>query len=62
VDDVSTTNDVRAAQVEAFLLEEAILAGVVKKIELREPPNPNKWGKNLAPWFSEDCREAKKNL
>ena len=24
--------------------------------------NPNKWGKTLAPWFSEDCREAKKNL
>jgi hypothetical protein len=42
------------------LIEEAVLAGVVKKVELKAPKNPNKWGKTLAPWFTEECREAKK--
>jgi hypothetical protein len=36
--------------------------GVVKKIEIKTPKNPNKWGKQLAPWFTEACREAKKAL
>jgi hypothetical protein len=35
---------------------------VVKKIVLTQPKNPNKWGKTLAPWFTEECREAKKAL
>jgi hypothetical protein len=35
---------------------------VVKKIELTIPKNPNKWGKTLAPWFDDNCREAKKEL
>ena len=62
VDDVSITNDIRAARVEAFLLDEALAAGVVKKVEMKEPKNPNKWGKTLAPWFTDECREAKRNL
>jgi hypothetical protein len=33
---------------------------VVKKITIQQPKNPNKWGKTLAPWFNEECREAKK--
>jgi hypothetical protein len=35
---------------------------VVKEIKLTAPKNPNKWGKTLAPWFNEDCREKKKSL
>jgi hypothetical protein len=35
---------------------------VVKEIKLTAPKNPNKWGKTLAPWFNEDCREKKKAL
>jgi hypothetical protein len=35
---------------------------VVKEIKLATPKNPNKWGKTLAPWFNEECREARKSL
>jgi hypothetical protein len=35
VKDSSITNEARAAKVEAFLLDEAIIAGVVKKIEFK---------------------------
>ena len=34
----------------------------MKEITIRSPKNPNKWGKTLAPWFTEECREAKKAL
>ena len=33
---------------------------MVKKIAIKWPKNPNKWGKTLAPWFTEECREAKR--
>jgi hypothetical protein len=46
--------------VEDYILKQAIEAGVVKKIHIKQPKNPNKWGKTLAPWFNEACREAKK--
>ena len=59
VNSVYDTNEARAASVEEFLLQEAITAGVVKKIELRAHKNPNKWTKKLAPWFNEDCKGAK---
>lgn len=36
--------------------------GAVKAIKITEPRNPNKWGKTLAPWFDDKCREAKKQL
>jgi hypothetical protein len=62
IQDTTCTNDARAAAVENFLLEEAIAAGVVQKVELTLPRNPNKWGKKLAPWFTEECREAKRAL
>ena len=47
---------------EDFILQQATTAGVVKKIVFTQPKNPNKWGKTLAPWFTEECREAKKGL
>jgi hypothetical protein len=56
------TNTERAAAVETFLLEEAVEAGVVKRIQITTPRNPNKWGKTLAPWFDDNCREAKREM
>jgi hypothetical protein len=53
------TNEDRASAVETFLLKEAIQAGVVKEIKITVPRNPNKWGKTLAPWYNDACREAK---
>ena len=50
------TNDDRAARVERFLLNHALQAGVVKKVEVKVPRNPNKWGKRLAPWFTKACK------
>ena len=55
-------NGARAAAVETFILYEAVTAGVVKAIKITAPKNPNKWGKTLAPWFNETCREAKREL
>ena len=43
-------------------MQEAVLAGVVKEIKISTPRNPNKWGKTLAPWFTEDCRAAKREM
>jgi hypothetical protein len=56
------TNDQRAATVEKLILDEAVTAGVVKQICITQPRNPNKWGKTLAPWFNDECREAKREL
>lgn len=55
-------NEERAVAVENFLLHAAVTAGVVKKVELRAPRNPNKWGKTLAPWFNDKCRAAKVSM
>jgi hypothetical protein len=62
VTDISRNNDERAAAVESFLLKEAVGAGVVREIKITSPKNPNKWGKTLAPWFTEKCREAKREM
>ena len=62
VESTTSSNDERAAAVEAFLLQEAVSAGVVKEIKLTVPRNPNKWGKTLAPWYNETCREAKREM
>ena len=35
---------------------------MVKAITITSPKNPNKWGKPLAPWFTEDCRKAKREM
>jgi hypothetical protein len=45
-------NDKRAKNIEEFMLEEAQKAGVVKTTNKRQFKNPNKWEKQLAPWFS----------
>jgi hypothetical protein len=62
VDNTTMGNDERAAAVEALLLQEAVRAQVVKEIKITAPKNPNKWGKTLAPWFTETCREAKREM
>jgi hypothetical protein len=35
---------------------------VVREIKITKPKNPNKWGKTLAPWFTEKCRGAKRAM
>jgi hypothetical protein len=62
VENTSICNEERAAAVESFILEEAVSVGVVKEINLTVPRNPNKWGKTLAPWYTEQCREAKREM
>ena len=54
------TNAQRASAVEKYILEQAVQAGVVKRITITTPRNPNKWGKTLAPWFDDNCRATKK--
>ena len=60
--DNTRSNDDRAAAVERFLLHEAVGAGVVREIKISSSRNPNKWGKTLAPWFTEECREARREM
>jgi hypothetical protein len=55
-------NDDRATAVEKYLLDQAVKAGVVKAHRFTMPKNPNKLGKVLAPWFNDNCREAKREL
>ena len=60
--DDNLNNDDRAAAVEKYLLDQAVKAGVVKEIKFMQPKNPNKLGKVLAPWYNDNCREAKREL
>jgi hypothetical protein len=53
-------NEQKTQQLEEFLIEEAIKAGVVKAKTMRQSKNPNRWAKHLAPWFNEACKEAKR--
>jgi hypothetical protein len=62
VNDNTCSNDDRAAAVEKYILNKAVEMGVVKEIKFTPPRNPNKWGKTLAPWFNDKCKEAKKAL
>jgi hypothetical protein len=62
VRDASLSNAARSDAVEAFLLGRAVDLGVVRKSEISKAHNPNKWGKILAPWFDDSCREAKRML
>ena len=62
VGDPALDNDQRSRAVEEFFLREAAAAGVVRKVVSWSPRNPNKWGKTLAPWFTEECRVAKRAL
>jgi hypothetical protein len=46
VRDKLLNNEDRAEAVENLVLEQAIEAGVVKKIQIKQPRSPNKWGKS----------------
>ena len=59
VNDNTCSNDDRAAAVEKYILNKAVETGVVKEFKFTQPRNPNKWGKTLAPWFNDKCKEAK---
>jgi Asp-tRNA(Asn)/Glu-tRNA(Gln) amidotransferase C subunit len=52
-------NDLRTEKIETFLINEAMLAGVVRKHEHKIQRNPNRWAKHLAPWFEDTCRTAR---
>lgn len=52
-------NDMRAAKIEEFMIKEALHAGVIKAKKKRTFTNPNRWEKQLAPWFTEECRQMK---
>ena len=62
INDPARSNEQRAEAMEKYILEQAVQAQVVKEVKITTPKNPNKWGKTLAPWFNEECREAKKTL
>ncbi len=53
-------NDKRAEKIEAFLIDEAVKAEVMTKKCITASKNPNKWEKHMAPWYNEECREAKR--
>ena len=55
-------NDRRAEKIEEFLIAEAVKAEVMTKKTITANNNPNKWEKTLAPWYNEECREAKRHL
>ena len=52
-------NERQTANLETFLLDEAIAAGVIAVITRRTSRNPNKWAKHLAPWFNAQCKDAR---
>ena len=62
VNDAALTNDRRSEKMEQFFIEEGLRAGVISEVKARVPANPNRLGKQLAPWFGEECREAKKGF
>lgn len=53
------SNSERASKLEQFILDQAVEVGVVKKVEFAAARNPNKWNKQMAPWFTESCKVAK---
>ena len=59
-EDKQLSNEDRTAQMEAYLLKEGQVAGVVTECKVQPPLNPNRWGKHLAPWFDGACRDKKK--
>jgi hypothetical protein len=62
-DDVMTRyasdNESRANRIEELFIDEALKAGVIKISKKRNFKNPNRYEKQMAPWFSEACREAR---
>jgi hypothetical protein len=52
-------NDIRAEQIEEFMIAEAVATGVMTKKAVRVNKNPNKWEKHMAPWYTAECKAAK---
>jgi hypothetical protein len=52
-------NELRTTKIEEFLIREALEAGVVKTFVSKIQKNPNRWAKQLAPWFDTSCKEAR---
>lgn len=52
-------NDERTMKIEEYMMAEAQKLGVVKMGTVRRFKNPNRWEKQLAPWFSEECRDKR---
>lgn len=55
----SLMTTIRTAKIEAFLLAEAVAAGVLVVSTRRTAKNPNKWAKHMAPWFNASCKTAR---
>jgi hypothetical protein len=53
-------NETRSTQIEEFLIERALAIGVARRKITRITANPNRWAKHLAPWYNDQCREAKR--
>ena len=49
-------------KIEEFLIEQAIAIGVARRKITRIAANPNRWAKHLAPWYNDQCREAKRAM
>ena len=52
-------NETRSMKIEEFLIEQAIAIGVARRKIARIAAYPNRWAKHLAPWYNDQCREAK---
>jgi hypothetical protein len=53
-------NETRSIKIEEFLIEQALAVGVARRKIPRIAANPNRWAKHLAPWYNDQCREAKR--
>jgi hypothetical protein len=53
-------NETRSIKLEEFLIEQALAVGVARRKIPRIAANPNRWAKHLAPWYNDQCREAKR--
>jgi hypothetical protein len=52
-------DETRSVKLEEFLIEQALAVGVARRKIPRIAANPNRWAKHLAPWYNDQCREAK---
>jgi hypothetical protein len=52
-------NDARARAIEDFMIAEAQKLGIVKIQRAKRYKNPNRWNKQLTPWFTEQCQETR---
>ena len=46
-------NETRSREIEDFMIVEAQKLGVVKIQRVKKYKNPNRWNKQLTPWFNE---------